>query len=143
MAAKNVEAQRSAHSAWERRDFDGAVSAMVESFAYQDHAGGGEGIGSRDEFKEYIAAWAQAFSDGKITEAARYHDAGDTSVAQLTLQATNDGPFGAFAATGKRVSLPLCELLHFDSEGRMVSGELYYDQMSLLIQLGHAQPPAE
>ncbi len=142
MAAKNVEAHRSAHSAWERRDFDGAVSGMVQSFTYEDHAGG-HSLGSREEFKEYIAAWAQAFSDGKIGEAARYHDAGDTSVAQFTLRATNDGPFGAFAATEKRVSLPLCELLHFDSEGRMVSGELYYDQMSLLIQLGHAQPPAE
>ena len=142
MAAKNVEAHRSAHSAWSRRDFDGAVSGMVQSFTYEDHAGG-RSLGSRQEFKEYIAAWAQAFSDGKIGEATRYHDAGDTSVAQFTLRATNDGPFGAFPATGRRMSLPLCELMHFDSAGRMVSGDIYYDQMSLLIQLGHAQPPAE
>ncbi len=140
MAAKNVEAHRTAHTAWERRDFGDAVSGMVQSFTYEDHAGG-RSLGSRQEFKEYIAAWAQAFSDGKIGEGARYHDAGDTSVAQFTLRGTNDGPFGAFPATGRTVSLPVCEVTHFDSAGRMVSGEVYYDQMSLLIQLGHAQPP--
>ena len=142
MAAKNVEAHRSAHSAWERRDFDGAVSGTEQSFTYEDHASG-RSLGSRQEFKEYIVAWAQGFSDGKIGEAARYYDAGDTSVALCTLRGTNDGPFGAFPATGRTVSLPFCEVMHFDSAGRMVSGEIYYDQMSMLIQLGHAQPPTE
>ena len=32
MGAKNVEAHRAAHVAWERRDFDGAVSGMVANF---------------------------------------------------------------------------------------------------------------
>ncbi len=142
MAAENVDAHRNAHAGWEQRDFDAAVSEMVGSFTYEDHATG-RSLGSREEFKEYIAGWAQAFSDGKISEGARYHDAGDTSVAQCTLQGTNDGPFGSFPATGRSVYLPLCEIIHFDSAGRMVSGELYYDQMLLLVQLGHAEPPQE
>ncbi len=142
MAVKNVEAHRTAHESWERRDFGAAVSGMVEDFTYKDHPRG-LSIKSREEFKDYIAAWAQAFPDGKITEVERDHDAGDTSVAQFTLRATNDGPFGPFPATGRSVSVPLCEILHFDSEGRIVSEEIYYDQMSLLVQLGHAEPPAE
>ena len=28
-------------------------------------------------------------------------------------------------------ALPLCELWHFDSGGRIVGGDLYYDQVSL------------
>lgn len=38
--------------------------------------------------------------------------------------------------------LALCELWHFDSNGRVVGGDLYYDQVSLLTQLGlMPQPP--
>lgn len=142
MAAKNVEAHRAAHAAWERRDFDAAVAAMVDTFTYEDHAGG-QSFASREEFKEYIAQWAQAFSDGKISEGARYHDAGDVSVAQLTLRGTNDGAFGPFPATGRQVTLAFCEIIRFDSAGRMISAESYYDQLSLLVQLGHAQPPEQ
>jgi hypothetical protein len=129
MAAKNVETHRAAHAAWERRDFDGAVSGMVDSFTYEDHAAG-RSLASREDFKEYIAGWAKAFSDGKISEGA-----------QFVLRGTNDGGFGPFAATGRQVSLAVCELIHFDSTGRIVSGGVYYDQLSLLVQLGHAQPP--
>ena len=142
MAAKNVEAHRAAHANWERRDFSAAVSGMVETFTYKDNAGG-RSFESREEFKEYITEWAQAFPDGKISEEPRYHDAGDTSVAQFILRGTNNGAFGPFPATGRRVSLPLCEIMHFDSAGRIVSGEMYYDQMTLLVQLGHAQPPPQ
>lgn len=141
MAAKNVAAHRAAHGSWERRDFDAAVSRMVKNFTYEDYPRG-RSLKSREEFKDYIAAWAQAFPDGKITK-ARYHDAGDTSVAQFRLRGTNGGPFGPFPATGRPVSQPVCEIIHFEPEGRMVSGEVYYDQMSLLVQLGHAEPPGE
>src|SRR5919198_5601249 len=36
----------------------------------------------------------------------------------------------------KKFALPLCEMWHFDSGGRVVGGDLYYDQVSLLAQLG-------
>jgi len=31
--------------------------------------------------------------------------------------------------------LPICEMWHFDADGRVVGGEIYYDQVSLLTQL--------
>jgi hypothetical protein len=40
------------------------------------------------------------------------------------------------------MALPFCEILRYDREGRIVSGEIYYDSLSMLVQLGHAQPPA-
>lgn len=140
MASKNVETHRAAHEAWNRRDFDGAVSAMVENMTYTDHPRGLT-LKSRQEFREWIAEWAQAFSDGKIID-ARYADAGDTVVAQFLAQGTNDGSFGPFPATGREVTFPLCEVLYFDEEGRVVRGEAYYDQLSLLVQLGHVEAPA-
>ena len=33
-----------------------------------------------------------------------------------------------------------CEIVRFDKEGRMVSGGCYYDQYTLLTQLGRIQP---
>jgi hypothetical protein len=42
--------------------------------------------------------------------------------------------------TGRKMSLPFCEICHFDKQGRIVSGSCYYDQYTLLTQLGHIQP---
>jgi hypothetical protein len=37
------------------------------------------------------------------------------------------------------MSLPFCEICHFGKQGRIVSGGCYYDQYTLLTQLGHLQ----
>jgi len=57
-------------------------------------------------------------------------------VCTFTVVGTHDGPLGPFPATGMDFALPLCEMWHFDSSGRVVGGDLYYDQVSLLTQLG-------
>ena len=44
--------------------------------------------------------------------------------------------------TGRKMSVPFCEICHFDKQGRTVSGGCYYDQYTLLTQLGHVQPLA-
>jgi len=55
---------------------------------------------------------------------------------------THDGPLGPLPATGKEFTLPLCEMWHFDSSGTVVGGDLYYDQVSLLMQLGLMPQPS-
>jgi hypothetical protein len=70
MASRNAEAHRTAHENWSQRDCE-----MVENFTYQDHARG-LSISTRDGFKDYVAAWAESFSDGVITR-LRVHRAGD------------------------------------------------------------------
>jgi hypothetical protein len=57
-------------------------------------------------------------------------------VCTFTVIGTQDGPLGRFPATGKQIALPLCEMWHFYSSGRVVGGDVYYDQVSLLTQLG-------
>ncbi len=141
MASRNADAHRTAHENWSRRDFDALVSEMVENFTYQDHARG-LSIDTRDGFKDYVAAWAESFSDGVITNDL-YRDAGDSVVSEFIVRGTNDGPLGSLPATGRSYTGRLCEIMNFDSEGRMVSGGLYYDQLSMLVQLGHAEPPQE
>jgi steroid delta-isomerase-like uncharacterized protein len=140
MASKNVETLRAAHESWNRRDFQGIVRNTAEGLVYRDHARALT-LNNRDKFREWTEAWAKAFSDGRITE-PEYIDAGDIVVAQFTAEGTNDGPFGSLKATGRRMSLPFCEIVHFDKEGRTVSGACYYDQYTLLTQLGHVPPLA-
>jgi hypothetical protein len=57
-------------------------------------------------------------------------------VARFTGEGTNDGALGGFPATGRQWTLPICEMWHFDADGSVVGGEIYYDQVSLLTQLG-------
>jgi hypothetical protein len=64
-------------------------------------------------------------------------------VCTFTVAGTQDGPLGPFPATGKEFALPLCELWHFDPSGRVVGGDLYYDQVSLLTQLGLMPQPSD
>jgi predicted ester cyclase len=140
MASKNVETLRAAHKGWNKRDFAGVVSNAVKGLAYTDH-GRNITLDTRDKFREWTEGWAKAFSDGRITD-PQYVDAGDIVVAEFTVEGTNDGPFGSMKPTGRKMSLPFCEICHFDRQGRMVSGGCYYDQYTLLTQLGHIQPLA-
>jgi steroid delta-isomerase-like uncharacterized protein len=140
MASKNVETLQATHESWNRRDFQGVVRNSVEGLAYTDH-GRSLTLNTRDKFREWTEAWAKAFSDGRITN-PEYIDAGDIVITQFTVEGTNDGPFGSLPPTGRRMSLPFCEVCNFDKEGRVVSAGCYYDQYTLLTQLGHIQPLA-
>jgi steroid delta-isomerase-like uncharacterized protein len=137
MASKNVETLRAAHESWNRRDFQGIVRNAAEGLTYTDQARSLT-LNSRDKFREWTEDWARAFSDGRITN-PEYIDAGDIAVAQFTVEGTNDGPFGSLKPTGSRMSVPFCEVCRFDIQGRIVSGSCYYDQHTLLTQLGHIQ----
>jgi len=140
MSAKNVKTLRAAHESWNKRDFAGVVRNAAEELAYTDH-GRNITLNTRDKFREWAEGWAKGFSDGRIAN-PQYIDAGDIVVAQFTCEGANDGPFGSMKPTGRKMSLPFCEICHFDKQGRMVSGGCYYDQYTLLTQLGHIQPLA-
>jgi len=140
MASKNVETLRAAHESWNRRDFPAVVRNAAEGLVYTDHSRNLT-LNTRDQFREWTEAWAKGFSDARITN-PEYIDAGDIVIAQFTAEGTNDGTFGGLKPTGRRMSLPFCEICHFDEQGREVSGGCYYDHYTLLTQLGHLTPLA-
>jgi predicted ester cyclase len=140
MPSKNVETLRAAHESWNKRDFAGVVKNAAEGLVYTDNARAVT-LNGRDKFREWTEGWAKAFSDGLITK-PEYIDAGDIVIARFTVVGTNDGSFGSMKPTGRKMSLPFCEICHFDKKGRPVSGGCYYDQYTLLTQLGHIEPLA-
>ena len=142
MTASNVEAHRAGHQAFNRRDFQAMTRRYADSIAWTDHAQG-RTFSTPQEFREeFLPGWFRASSDVRITDPS-YLDAGDTVVARFTCRGTHDGPLGPFPATGNQFELPLCELWHFDSSGRVVGGDLYYDQVTLLTQLGLMPQPSD
>jgi predicted ester cyclase len=141
MPSRNLETYRAGHEAFNRRDFAAMTSQYADSISWTDRA---RGLTFRtpEEFRDdFLTGWVVASSDIRITD-PRYLDAGPTVVCAFTVTGTNDGPLGPFPPTGKGFVLPLCELWHFDANGRVVGGDLYYDQVSLLMQLGLLPQPS-
>ena len=141
MVSSNVETYRAGHEAFNQRDFEAMTIYYADSIAWTDHSQG-RTFSTPGEFKnDFLAGWVVSSSDIKIT-GPRYVDAGFTVLCTFIVTGTHDGPLGPFPATGKRFALPLCEMWHFDSGGRVVGGDLYYDQVSLLTQLGLMPQPS-
>ena len=138
----NVDKYRSAHQAFNRRDWTALIQNLAADANYTDQA---RGVTLKDpqELVDYLRAnWVAAFSDAAITEAS-YIDAGKQVIAQFTAAGTNDGAFGPMPRTGRRVSTQFCEIMRFNAAGQIISGSLYYDLVTILVQLGHMEvPPA-
>jgi steroid delta-isomerase-like uncharacterized protein len=139
MSSRNVETFKVGHQGFNRRDFDAVVNLMDENAIYHDRARNLTFRG-RAGFKEFMQGWVTAFSNCQVHEPS-YTDAGDTVIAEFTGRGTNDGPLGPLPPTGKSMEFPICEILRFNSDGKIISGAIYYDQFSIMVQLGHAQAP--
>lgn len=135
MTDSNVETHRAGHQAFNRRDFDAMTGHYAERISWTDHAQGRTFRTRREFTEDFLPGWVRAASDIQIIDPT-YLDAGTAVVCTFAVVGTHDGPLGPFAATGRRFRLPLCELWRFDPRGRVVGGDLYYDQVSLLGQLG-------
>ncbi len=141
MSLQNAETFGELHRAFNRRDFDGVVSKMAEGFTYRDQARNVTFTG-RDGFKEFMQGWADAFSNATVTDPT-YLDAGDTVIARFQGRGVNDGALGPLPETGREIDVPFCELMRFDDNGQIASGGIYYDQLTMMTQLGHIEPSAE
>lgn len=94
----------------------------------------------RDGARDAALEWVSAFSNAMMTD-ARVIDGGTTTVLLFTGSGTNDGPLGPLPATGRQVSMRFCEIREHDAAGKVVRAELFYDQVTMLVQLGHMPAP--
>jgi steroid delta-isomerase-like uncharacterized protein len=139
--SKNVDAVRASFEIWNKRDLKKAASAYAENATLIDHSRETTYKG-RDQI---IGAWEElvkGFPDAEATELQTY-DAGDTVVTTFVGRGTNKGEMMGMAATGRRVSSPVCSVARFDSKGLIEHEDQYSDTFSLLVQLGHAKAPVQ
>jgi steroid delta-isomerase-like uncharacterized protein len=141
MTSKNVESVRASFEIWNKGDRKKAASIYSEKATLVDHGreitykGRDEILGSWDEL-------AKGFPDVQVTDVKSY-DAGDTVVTTFIGRGTNKGETMSIPATGRRVSLPICTIDHFDSTGHIDRAEQYSDTFSMMVQLGLAQAPVQ
>jgi hypothetical protein len=122
------------------RDWKAIAADLAENCELTDHARNYTAKG-REQWIEAENGWVAAFSDARVTD-TRIIDGGDATVLLFTGAGTNDGSLGPLPATGRTINLPFCEVRYWDADGRTTRAEWFYDQMSMLVQLGHT-PPSE
>ena len=129
---------RKLHELFNTKDFDGFDDHLAASFAYDDLPRG-LSVKSAEEFKDWLRGWYSAFSDARPDE-PRYLEGADFSVALFQGRGVNDGPLGDLSPSNQRMDVPFAEVLHYDGEGKVRAGAIYYDQVTMLTQLGHMPP---
>jgi predicted ester cyclase len=122
-----------------QRDFTNFVADYATDGEYVDQARNATAKG-RDQIREFEQGWVTAFPDGVISD-AHVIDGGSYTVLRFTGTGTNDGPLGPLPPTGRRLSMRFCEIREYEADGKAVRGELFYDQVTMLVQLGHMPPP--
>lgn len=134
----NVELHEAAHRAMSDEGAEATAAFMAPDIVFNDY-GNGLTMKGREEATIWLAGWKTAFSDARVTEAT-YHDAGEWTVAQFRARGINDGPLGDLPPTGREVELPCCELIRWQN-GKSQEGAFYFDTTTLMVQLGHIEPP--
>jgi steroid delta-isomerase-like uncharacterized protein len=134
----NTTTFREAHQSFNQRDFETLKQKVSADLTYRDHATDRVFQGRDEWINQWLQAWIEGFPDARV-EDVTYLDAGETVVALATGRGTNEGSFAGFPSTGKRIELPICEVVRFNDAGQIVSGEAFYDQMTVLKQLGHLE----
>ena len=130
---------REFQAAFNRRDWDVAMRTLAPDTTYTDHARR-ETMRGPDEIVTYFQSFIDGFSDAHVDDAT-YHHVGDVSISQFIGKGTQDGALGPFSPSGRWAETPYCEILRFDDQGRVVTGELYYDLFSMLVGLCHLPSP--
>jgi steroid delta-isomerase-like uncharacterized protein len=137
MADNTTTLARRLYEAFNERDFDAAAD-LVAPDAVITIVGTGDTYVGPDGLRRYNTMWADAFPDGAITVDRVLADGGYVIV-EFTGRGTHTGtlvtPAGSVPATGRSVTLQLCDVLEF-ADGRLRAQRNYFDGGALMSQLG-------
>lgn len=135
--ADNVTLALGLYEAWNERNFD-RLAELITPDGKITVVGSGDTFEGPEGARKYDLMWAEAFPDGSIT-VDNVIAADDYVVVEYTGRGTHtgtlEGPGGSIPATGRSVTLQLCDVLQF-SDGKVRSQRTYFDGASLLAQLG-------
>ncbi|MBI2394555.1 MAG: ester cyclase [Deltaproteobacteria bacterium] len=129
---------RSLYDNFNQRDLDKAVSIIATECEFQEMPTGQKFRGP-EGVRQDLQMWLKAFPDGKcnITNVIAN---GDLVAVEFTGVGTQNGPLTGpdgkeIAATGRRAEIPFCDV-HQIRNGKVVRVRSYYDQGSMMRQLG-------
>jgi steroid delta-isomerase-like uncharacterized protein len=120
-------------------EFDLLDEIVVSDFVRHSQATPGVQVQSLDEFKELQKQFLASMSDQKVAIEFMIAE-GDYVAAYATYSGTQDGPMGAFPATGKKAESKFISIFRFE-EGKIAELWVEMDNIAFLTQLGHFPPP--
>jgi steroid delta-isomerase-like uncharacterized protein len=120
-----------------RYEFD----VTMETFHHPRYEliGTGETYDGEAEVAAYFEETRAAFPDQR-NELIAMHHADDAVIVEAMLYGTHDGSFRGLPPTGRKFEMPFCALFLFDDD-RLVCERVYFDQNTVLRQLGIAHDP--
>ena len=99
----------------------------------------GDVYDGEEEVRAYFAESRTAFPDQR-NELIALHHADDAVIAEFDLLGTHSGPLRSFPPTGKEVRCRCAAFFLFE-EHRLVCERVYFDQATIMRQLGVAHDP--
>jgi steroid delta-isomerase-like uncharacterized protein len=91
------------------------------------------------EVERYFAETRRAFPDQR-NELLALHNADDAVLVEALVRGTHLGPLRSLPPTGRSFELPILSIFIFDGD-KLVCERVYFDQTTMLRQLGIARDP--
>lgn|SRR6266545_2740430 len=133
----NISIARNLYEDWNKRDFD-HLAGLVATDGEIVLVGSGTSFRGPDGARQFAQMWATGFPDGEVT-IERAAASGNQVTIEQTGRGTHTGPLqspgGDIPATGKSVTLQLCDVFEIEN-GKIKALRSYFDSASLLTQIG-------
>jgi steroid delta-isomerase-like uncharacterized protein len=120
-----------------RHEFD----ATLDTFAHPRYEliATGEVYDGTEEVQGYYDQTRRAFPDQR-NELLALHHADDAVLVEAVVRGTHKGPLRSLPPTGREFELPILAIFEFD-QNKLVCERVYFDQTTVLRQLGIARDP--
>ena len=118
-------------------DFDTTIGTF--SHPRYEIVATGDAYDGEAEVRRYFAETRAAFPDQR-NEVIALHHADDAVIAEFYLMGTHLGPLRGLPATGRAFRCRMTALFTFEGE-RIVCERVYFDQLTIMRQLGLAHEP--
>jgi steroid delta-isomerase-like uncharacterized protein len=93
-----------------------------------------------EEVDRYWAETRKAFPDQR-NELLALHHADDAVLVEAVIRGTHHGPLRSLPPTGREFELPILAIFVFEGDDHLVCERVYFDQSTVLRQLGIARDP--
>jgi steroid delta-isomerase-like uncharacterized protein len=140
MCASNVGKVGEFWAAHNRGDLEAMAALFSEHAVTVDRARGLTFLG-REGIRSFKAALREAFPDLRA-EPQSTIDGWDTVIVQELATGTHNGPLGPIPASGRPLRLAVCVIFRFGEDGLVTAADFYWDQLSMLQQIGVVAVPA-
>lgn len=145
--SSKVDVWKRVHQSFNKRDLDAIVKELPADFTATNRARGFTLEGT-SEYREWLEEWIASSGDVVISDAS-YGGGDDVVVALYVARGTHDGPIVErpgienIESTGRAQALPMCDVVWFGDRGRPKHVDIYYDQLTLMAQIGLADHARE